>query len=109
MSRSAFLALRRAVLIASCSFIVVFLTSMSSMRAHEQATCCADPCTVGPCGCHPICDITYHNVVFYYSSACTPIEDADNCARGNCFLYDLPDEKGMCTVQCCADDWSECI
>lgn len=113
MSHATFRSIRRSVLIASMTFVVVSLSSMISTRAHQEATCCLDPCTTSTggvsCGCHPICNTSYLTQTIYYSHYCNPIESMDNCARGNCFMYDLYDEKNVCNIQCCSDDFSECI
>ena len=110
MSRVTFTFIRRAVLIASTTFVAVYISSMIAVRAHEQATCCADPCSTswpgGGCGCAAPCGISQHNHVWYYSGSCNPIEDMDNCVRSNCFVYDLVGDQ--CSAQCCADDMAEC-
>lgn len=113
MSHNRFRSIRRYILIATTTFVAVCLSSMMSLRAHEQATCCTDPCTTTTggvsCGCHPICNTeTMHNVIYYFNPDCKQFGDSDNCARGNCYMFDLYDAQGKCTVQCCTDDWAEC-
>lgn len=112
MSRHKFELVRRAVLIMSTAFAAVYLSSMIAVRAHEQATCCLDPCstwqgTSTPCQCNGPCGYSEHNHIFYFNPDCNPIEDEDTCVRGNCFLYD--DLGAGCNVQCCADDFSYCL
>jgi hypothetical protein len=99
-------------------FTATVVALSTQAEAHDEATCCSDPCElfeVCKPNCPYPCYIHEEAEVFYYADECDPQHkgEEDRCRRVVCFYFTKINSEGPCNssnwAQCCSDDSALCI